>query len=292
MNIACRWLLIALVLCLNGCSTIKLAYNQADHILAWMADDYFDLNGIQKEALRAHLGRFHAWHRATELSAYAAVLDSAQRRVQAGLTTEDVDWITAEIRARYRALVVQACPDAAGVLATLNDEQLLATRRQFERSNRKYAKDHGLGAPAEEQKRLRARQDVERIEHWTGPLDASQEAKLREISRSLPLLTDLRYQERLRRQEQFLALIRTHKDPAVLAARLRDWLLDWESARSPEYRQRWREFAAARAEMYVQAVGLLSSEQRHHLVSVIHNYRQAFLELAAQAPSRRLAAQP
>jgi len=68
--------------------------------------------------------------------------------------------------------------DLARVLSTLSDQQLAAARRQFEKDNRKYAKEFGVGLAPEEQKRLRAKRNLDRIEHWTGPLSAAQEAKL------------------------------------------------------------------------------------------------------------------
>ena len=280
-----------LVLAVSGCSTIRIAYNQADHIVAWIADDYFDLTSEQELGLRVQLERFHAWHRRTQLPDYAALLESVQERVNVGLTVHDTDWLVDSLKARYRAMVLQAHPDAAALLATLSDEQLQATRRHFDKVNRKYAKDNGVGAPPDEQRRLRARRQLERIEHWTGPFDASLEAKVRELSRGLPLIADAAYRERLRRQEEFMALLQSRKAPAF-AARLRDWLLDWDRTRGPEYQAQYVAFIQARNALYVQVLGLTSSEQRHHVVSVIQRYRQAFADLAAQSPARQVATQP
>ena len=285
-------LLVALLVGLTGCSTIRIAYNQADHIVAWMVDDYFDLNSEQEQAFRAQFERFHGWHRSTQLPDYAALLESAQQRLQAGASAADAEWFMDVLKARYRVLVLHAYADAARLLSTLSDEQLEAARRHFEKVNRKYAKAQGVGASAEEQRRLRARRQVERIEHWTGPLDAAQEAKVRELSRSLPLITEQTYQERLRRQAEFLGLLQARKNTAAFAPRLRDWLLDWDRTRSPEYQVQYAQFSQARGAMYVQVVGLLSAEQRHHVASVIQRYQQSFRELAAQAPPRQLATQP
>ena len=57
------FLLLALA-SLAGCSGARLAYNNADTLVRWMADDYFALVGAQKEDFSARLARFHAWHRA------------------------------------------------------------------------------------------------------------------------------------------------------------------------------------------------------------------------------------
>ncbi len=284
-------LMALLLLGAAGCSTVRIAYNQADHIVAGIADDYFDLNADQQQAFRVHFERLHAWHRRNELPEYVALLGAAQQRIQAGPKIEDVGWLLEAVQARYRALVVQAHADAATLLATLSDEQVQAARRHFDKVNRKQAKEIGIGASPDEQRRLRARRHLERIEHWTGPLDTAQEAKVRELSRALPLVTEAGYRERLRRQDEFLALLQSRKSPGF-AGRLREWLVDWERTRSSEYQTAYARFAQARAAMYVQVIALLSAEQRHHLVAVIERYQRNFRELSAQGAAQQATIAP
>jgi hypothetical protein len=287
----CLALAVALLV-LPGCSAIKVVYNQADRVVAWRADDYFDLNPEQKEALRGPLERFHAWHRSTQLPDYAVLLESAQKRLHAGVTVTDVDWAIDAIKARYRVLVLQGYADAARVLSTLSDQQLAAARRQFDKDNRRYAKDFGVGLAPEEQKRLRAKRNLERIEHWTGPLAAAQEAKLLEISRALPLVTELRHQDRVRRQREFLALLEGRAQLDTFAPRLRDWLLDWDRSRSPQYEAELSRFVEASAKAYVEMYNLLTPEQRNHAAERLQRYVQAFRELARETPRTTVAAQP
>jgi len=273
-------LLTALTL-LTGCSAIKIVYNQADAVVAWRADDYFDLTSEQKEALRVHLDNFHAWHRSTQLADYAELLESAQKRLNAGVSTTDAAWTIDAIKARYRALVLRGHADAARVLASLSDQQLATARQQFDKDNRKYAKEYGVGQPPEEQRRLRAKRNIERIEHWTGPLSATQDAKLREMSRSLPLVTELRQQDRIRRQREFLALLADRRS-AGFPTQLRDWLLDWDRTRTPEYDAELTRFIEASGRMYVEAFGMLTPEQRQHVADRLQRYVIALRELASE----------
>jgi hypothetical protein len=285
-------LLLALVLAASGCSTVRLAYNQADHLAAWMADDYFDLNGEQEDAFRERFQRLHAWHRGNELPVYAAVLDDVQQRLRAGARADDVAWLVGTVQSRYRALVEHGAADAAQLLATLSDAQVDAARRRCERANRKYARENGVGATAEEQRKLRARRHLERIEHWTGSLDAMQAERVRALSRALPLDADVRYVERLRRQAEFLDLLQARRDPGF-ASRLRAWLEEWQRSRGRNADAQLARLAAARAGMYVEVVGLLTPEQRRHVDDVIERYRSRFRELAKQAPAQqRIATQP
>ena len=61
--------IIALVVlvCLQGCSTIKLGYNNAPSLAYWWLDDYVDFDATQSKQVRDELERLHQWHRATEL---------------------------------------------------------------------------------------------------------------------------------------------------------------------------------------------------------------------------------
>jgi hypothetical protein len=277
---------------LSGCSTIKLAYNQADHIIMWMADDYFDLSSDQKGELHGHIHRFHAWHRSTQLGDYAGLLEAVHKRLEAGVKDDDVYWAIDSLKARYRSLVVRGHADVAQVLSTLTDEQLNATRRQFEKGNRKFAKEYGLGQSPDEQRRLRAKRNVERIEHWTGPLTSAQETTLREISRALPLVTDLRNHDRLRRQREFLDLLKGRKDVGAFSVKLRDWLIDWDRTRQPEYEAALSRFLDASAKMYVEMFAQLTPEQRRHVGDRLRRYIVAFRELARESVPPTAAVQP
>jgi hypothetical protein len=269
---------------LPACSTVKLAYNNADEVIAWMTDDYLALNREQEDGLRVLLVRFHTWHRSTQLPEYARLLDSANRRLATGLTEADVAWAADAIEDRYRILALRAHADAARVLATLSDEQVAHLRRKLEDSNRKWAEANGAEASAEEQKRMRARRLLERIEHWTGTLSGAQTVRLTEWIDALPLITDQSMAFRLRRQRDFLSLLATRHDAEALSTRLRAWLLARDRTHAPEYGPDYARFVAGRARLYVEGFRLLSAEQRQHVANRLQRYSQAFRELAEETP--------
>lgn len=290
MKAVIRSIVVVMVLvAVGGCSTIRIAYNQADHLASWTADDYFDLTPEQKAAFKARFERFHAWHRTTQLPDYVEVLESAYQRVSAGASQADADWLTSTFQARLETLARHAYRDAAQLLSQLSDEQLKATRREMDERNRKFAREQGVGSSEDEQRRLQAKRQIERIEHWTGPLDSAQEAKIRALSRALPLITEQRYQERLRRQAEFLALLQQRRNVDVFAPRLRDWVVDWSKTRPAAYQAQYTRFMQESSRMYVAVLEMLTAEQRQHVLSVIRRYQQNFRELAAQAPRQQAA---
>jgi hypothetical protein len=266
-----------------GCSAVRTVYNQADHVAAWRADDYFDFNAEQKRLFRSGFARLHAWHRATQLEAYAGFLEAAQRRVRSGPGGQDIDWAYDQAHAYTRALVQHSYRDAAALLATLSDEQLTVARKRFERENRKFARSHGVGRPPAEQRRLRADEHLEALEHWSGPLDFAQQERIRVLSEALPLDAALRYEDRVRRQREFLQLLVQRQDPQF-AERLRDWLLDWNAKRPATLDAQLDAFRRARNGMWLTVFGELRPDQQRNVAERLHWYASVMHDLARDAP--------
>ncbi len=279
-----RAVVVLVPLLLSGCSAIKLAYDNADGVIAWMVDDYLDLDREQEEGLRPLLARLHAWHRTTQLPEYARLLDTAQRRLAQGLTAADVSWAAEAIAERYRILAERACEDAVRVLSTLSDEQVAYLRRKLDEANAEWGRKHGIGAPPEEQRRRRAKRLLERIEHWSGTLTPGQTERLTALIDAMPLITEQSLQFRLRRQSQFLALLDHRHDVDALDSGLHAWLLDTDRSRAPEYGSAYVRFQEARTRLYVEGFALLSAAQRDHVADRLRRYSQAVRELSEEAP--------
>ncbi|MCC6533879.1 MAG: hypothetical protein IT531_15120 [Burkholderiales bacterium] len=276
---------LAVCLLLGGCGAIRTLYGQADHVAAWRVDDYFDLTDEQKRLFRTRFQSLHAWHRSTQLRDYASLLEAAESRLDRGPVLQDWAWAMQEMRSRWHALLAHATPDIASFLATLSDQQIAAARRRFDRDNRKFAKEHGVGAPPEEQRRLRDKIELERIEHWTGSLDRQQQARISALSSALPLDAWARHQDRMRRQREFLALLETRKEPERFAERLRNWLLDWDENRPPQLRAELERYADAHARMFLHVHAELRPEQRRKVHERLRWYIDLMRDMAKEARS-------
>lgn len=274
--VACAWLLA------GGCSAIRTVYNQAEHLVAWRLDDYFQLDDAQRRLFHARFADFHRWHRRTALPAYVVVLGEAERRLERGPRTEDVDWLRTQARSQARSALAHANADIAALLATLADSQVARARQRFERDNRRYAQEHGVGASPEEQRRLRARRDIERIEHWTGALSRTQAARIAELSAAMPLDAEHHARDRRRRQRDFLALLAHRADAERFPDRLQQWLRDWDATRPSDLAAELERFDRARAAMLSEAYALLDSAQRRRVQARTRWYAEAVQELASR----------
>jgi hypothetical protein len=279
-------LLLLAVAWLAGCSGARLAYNNADIVVRWMAGDYFALEGPQEDDFKARLARFHAWHRSEELPRYSVLMTSAGDKLADGLTAPELLWAWESVKGRYRRMAAHAAPELAAVLATLTPAQFDRLDQKFAESDAEYAKKYLKGGEAEQRKR-RDKRNLELMREWFGDLSDEQEAQLKISSAKLPLLYELRLQNRQRRQGEFVALLKAYRSPAELEPRLKQWLTDWEEDASPEYRR----LSELHRELYIQMLLELDRDltpaQRVHAVTRFYEYAEIFKALAEQSKLAR-----
>jgi len=279
-------LLLLAVASLAGCSGARLAYNNADIVVRWMADDYFALEGPQEEDFKARLAGFHAWHRSEELPRYSVLMTSAGDKLADGLTAPELLWAWESVKGRYRRMAAHAAPELAAVLATLTPAQFDRLDKKFAESGAEYAKKYLKGGEAEQRKR-RDKRNLDLMREWFGDLSDEQEAQLKISSAKLPLLYELRLQNRERRQGEFVALLKAYRSPAELEPRLKQWLTEWEEGASPEYRR----VSELHRDLYIQMLleldRGLTPAQRVHAVTRFYEYAEIFKALAEQSKLAR-----
>jgi hypothetical protein len=265
-------LLLLLVALIAGCSALRLGYRQADTLLAWRANEYFDLNPLQKHELDVRLERLLIWHRYEQLPEYAAFLATAIKKAQPGLKHEDIVWFVDGFKARYRVIVNRGAVDAAEMLATLAPEQIVALQKKFDKVNRKFASDNELDGSLEKRKHARLKKTLDQIMDWTGSLTYEQEQKIAALLDPIPPIEHLRQADRIRRQQEFLQLLKLRTSQLEFQPKLQAWLLDWERGRTPEYEQLAGEVYAKRIQFYLAVEKLLSPGQRQMVLHRLQEY--------------------
>lgn len=286
-----RWLLNLAVLllvlaALAGCSGARLAYNNADTLLRWVADDYFALQGAQEDDFNARLARFHAWHRAEELPRYSVLAASARDKLADGLTAAELLWAWENVKGRYRRMAAYAAPELAAVLATLTPAQFGRLEKKFAESEAEFAKKFLKGGEAERRKR-RDQRNLDLMREWFGDLSDMQVAQLSSASAGLPLVYELRLQNRRRRQVEFMALLKAYRSAAELEPRLKHWLTEWEEGAAPAYRQLSELHQTLYIQMLLELDRGLTPAQRAHAAMRLHEYAELFKALAEQGKQAR-----
>ena len=273
-------LLLLLVALVAGCSALRLSYRQADTLLAWRANEYFDLNPLQKHDLNRRLERLHTWHRYEQLPEYALFTSAAIAKARPGLKHDDAIWFFEGLKARYRLIVNRGSSDAAEMLATLAPEQIDALQKQWNKVNRKFASENELDGSVEKRKRARLKKTLDQIQDWTGGLTYEQEQKIAALLDAIPLIEHLRHADRIRRQQEFLQLLKLRANPQEFRPKLQAWLLDWENGRAPAFEQLSGEVYAKRIEFYLAVDKLLTPGQRQTALHRLQDYVDDFKALA------------
>lgn len=274
-------LLLALLL-LPGCSAVRVVYNQADNLLAWMAQDYFDFEPLQKQEFNTRLDALLAWHRADQLPDYARFLGEIKQRTERAATREDALWLIEGVKARYRVLAGRGSSDAVEILAGLTPDNIKAAQKQFEKVNKKFSDEHKLGGTQDDRRRARLERTLKRIREWTGPLTPAQEARITALNDTIPYTDQLRQQDRQRRQKEFLALLEQRGNKAEFARVLRPWLSDWEAGRPAALQAALEEGYEKRIALYLDVERSLTPQQRAHMQRKLAGYIEDIGALTAK----------
>jgi Family of unknown function (DUF6279) len=279
MKAALGLLLAIGALALAACSATRVAYNNADSMLRFMASSYLDLDAAQSDELTPRIVRFLQWHRSNELPAYAALLRSASQRAAKGITAEDVAWGLVNVRSRYRRFAAKAAEDAAPVLATLETAQLAALERKFADNNEKFAKEF-LSLDDKERRRAQLKRMLERFRDFAGELTPDQEARIERFALAHERHVALRFEDRQRWQRDFVEALKAERKPEELGRRLAETFDKPELRRSEEFVREDKRWEGDLGHLIVDLDQSLSPRQRAQVVRRLSDYSEDFSVLA------------
>jgi hypothetical protein len=280
------WILVACLALLSGCSLLRLTYPQLPTIAYWWLDGYVDFSIAQGPRVQEQLAGWLRWHRATQLSDYAALLQQAQVEVLSNTTpTQLCRWVD-EGAARLVIAYEQGVPAAAETLLALTPSQLDHMERRFEKSNADL-RDDFLQPTAEARLKRSVKRTVERAETLYGRLDDAQRGLIAHEVEASPFDAGRWLAERQARQREILATLRQlhaeHAGSAQTQAALR--LFAEHAQRSPRaayhaYQQRLKQF---NCELAAQLHNATTPAQRQAAAATLKGWETDLRALAAES---------
>lgn len=213
--VACRWwyaammrpfLTLILLLALQGCSAVKLGYQQLPTLSYWWLDSTVSFNSEQSVRAKEALDLLHQWHRREELPRYVSFL---QNQTQWSLNTAEPAQLCgafAEVQNRMDRLMREAVRQAAPVAMLLGPRQLSHMARHWEGKNENWEKDWLRG---DDQARMERRVErlMNRYSDFYGSLNADQSALIKAQLALSPWTAEWGRQDRQRRQKDLLATL-------------------------------------------------------------------------------------
>ena len=272
---------------LQGCSAVKLAYNNAPELGYWWIDSYADLDDVQSLRVREELTRLQQWHRSTELPRITKLLQQTRQLATADTTPEQVCALFADARKRIDAVVAQAETATVEVAMGLRPEQLGHIEAKFAKTNAEWQDDWIAGGPSERRAR-RLKASVERSEQFYGTLDERQLAVLRASIQQSAFDPQLSFAERLRRQRDMLQALRQitsaagapRPTAAQATAILRATLERSVNSPNPAYRAYAERAITDSCRTFAQLHNSTTAEQRERAVRRLAAYERDARELA------------
>jgi hypothetical protein len=254
-----RYLLALLAfLTLQGCSAIKLGYQQLPTLSYWWLDSAISFNSEQSLRAKEALEQLHQWHRREELTGYAEFLQRSAQWSQGTVESTQVCSAFAEVQTRLDRLMREAVRQAAPVTMMLGPRQLSHMARQWESKNEEWEKDWLRG---DEQARMERRVErvVNRYSDFYGGLNAEQNALIKAQLAQSPWTAEWGRQDRQRRQKDLLATLQRVSQGQIPVAQVENELWNvW---------QRWLKPPDAAGVALMQAM----SQQACNNLTQLHN---------------------
>ncbi|CAN7280049.1 DUF6279 family lipoprotein [Acidovorax sp. LjRoot129] len=285
MRAVLAWTLAAAMLVLQGCSAVKLAYNQAPQLMAWQINRYLGLSDAQAERVRDELDDLHQWHRDTMLPQHAQVLQKVQRQLADNITSQQACATYAEIRTQLDQVVSQAEPKMLWLAAQLTDAQIRQLERRQADSNADWRKEWLDPAP-DKLREHRFKELLSRAEGFYGRLDEPQKAALRAFIAQSSFDSQRTYNERLRRQKDLVQVLqkiaedRTNADQT--RSLLRGYLARFNMSPDTAYQRYAQTLVEEGCDGYARVHNAMTVAQRLKAVQSVKGYEQDFLVLAVQ----------
>lgn len=282
-------LLLSLTLALGACGmVVKLSYNQGSSIAFRWLDGFVDFDDAQSLGVRAGLDEWFAWNRRTQLADYADRLARAEVELLADTTPERVCGWTEEIRGRIDAGLEHARPALADVIVTMTPQQIGNVEKKNAERNAIWRADFLQRDPAK-RRQAAVRRDIELAERLYGTLDATQREMVGRWVANSPFDADLAYAERLRRQQDALALLRrlvaARPARADTEAEIQAYLERLDRSPRYDYRRHAEGLLDYNCAFAAALHNATSSEQRRAAAARLRDYEMDLRALAAEAAS-------
>jgi hypothetical protein len=280
-------ILIALMVAVAGCSSIRFTYNHGDTLLYWWLNNYFELDAEQAGWVKKDIDNLFQWHRKTQLKDYVRLLANGQRQLAGNLTPADLMADYHDIKARTELLAYKALPELADLARSVRPEQIAQMEKRFAKNNEDFRKKFMRGDLDDRQK-ARFKKSMDQFELWFGRFSSEQEAVLRKASDARVLDNDIWLDERVRRQKRIVAVLRKvqqeklSKDAtiAVLHNLVKELFDRFEA---PERKAFFDTYTDQTVQMILTAVRIATPAQKAHAQKRMQGWIEDFNILAADA---------
>ncbi|UJP05525.1 MAG: DUF6279 family lipoprotein [Nitrosomonas sp.] len=276
-------ILVALMLLVNGCSAIRVGYNQGPFLAWWWLDGYVDFNQEQTPHAKHAIHQWFVWHRHAQLPAYADWLAAVRNHIGGPVTSAQVCQWSDELQAMIAPAFDQAAHLSATVVPHLGETQWRRLERRYAKSNAELRHDF-LQPDPEDRRRASIKRTVKRIENLYGDIDETQRRLITTSIDASPFNPEAWLTERHRRQQIALLTLRRlaieSSDTAQTEAAIRELIQHTYRSDDPGYRAYQLQLATYTCDFIARMHNSTSLVQRQHAHDKLTSWETDFRTLA------------
>jgi anion-transporting ArsA/GET3 family ATPase len=282
--------LLAAVALVGACSAIKLGYNNSASFAHTYITSKVDFDSEQSALLKTSLIEIVQWHRNAELPVLASELQTARQAlaprngVLMPVNANQVQALNQAIRASLRRTANEAAPVIAKNMLGLWPNQIHDIQKALDKSNTEYREERLMLSP-ERRVRESAERMEERFERWLGTLNPVQVKQIEAWAKAENHRAESRYEKRLQRQQQFMALVNKAANRQIeqvtLSQEIANLLNAWQNPASAAEKQESEQRQKATIALIVDVLNSATAEQRNNAADRAAGWAKDFQILAS-----------
>ncbi|MCC8997538.1 MAG: DUF6279 family lipoprotein [Nitrosomonas sp.] len=259
---------ITLLLLLNGCSMMRLGYDNGPHLAWWWIDSYLEFDKEQTPHAKQVIQDWFGWHRAYQLPEYATWLASVHHKLEGTLTSTQVCNESEQLKKILAPAFDHAVQLSAPIVLKLSDIQLQHLEQRYTKSNEELRSDF-LQTDLSERKQASVKRTVKRIENMYGDLDKKQHQFIVASVENSPFKPEVWMTERVRQQQAVLQALRKFTtEPATteqVISTLKTLIENIQRSENADYRAYQLELSAYTCDFIAKMHNITTGTQRQHV---------------------------
>lgn len=278
-----RFWLLGLILLLQGCSAVKLGYNQLPTIAYWWLDAHLSFSDAQTPEVRQRLEQLHQWHRQQELPVYAAWLGTVTSQSSGALSEQESCKLWDDAQRLLERTVRETIRQAAPMTLQLGPQQLQHLARHWDRKNEEW-EDEWLRGSAKTRLERRVERAIDRYADFYGPLTRTQETLIRQQLQQSAWTPEWGRRDRQRRQQDLMSTLQRlqqgERSPAQAETALLGVWQRWLQPPQAQDQQIITDLTRQACRQLAELHNTTSPEQRQRAARRLRAYERDLRELA------------
>jgi len=284
-----RIFILCLLALLNGCSLLRLSYNNGPQLTWWWIDSYVGFNREHTVLAKQAIHEWFDWHRDTQLLRYADWLAVVREQTDGIVTPAQVCQWSDEFQNMIAPAIDYAVQLSAPMVLDFNKDHWRHIERRFAKSNDELRSDF-LQPDLSDRHKTSVKRTVKRIKNLYGDISEAQRQLIEASVEASPFKPEHWLAERQRRQQVILQIFaqlveeRISIEHATIV--LRNAVEHTIRSDDPVYRAYQLEMTAFTCDFVARMHNSTDQTQRQHMHKKLKNWEDDLRVLFHERPRR------